>query len=85
MKLCFWVQSVRLITSAGDGRHAEVILQAKYRTDGTNIEWSKYTPVGEMKFIVTQPEAVTYWLDRLGKDQLFTASDIGPDSGVVSA
>ncbi len=40
-----------------------------------NIDWSKYTPSGSMEFTVTQPEAIAYWSERLGKDQSIVFSD----------
>lgn len=72
----FWVQKVTKQAAAGDGIIREVILQPKIRPDGNdNVDWSKYTPSGDMRLMITQQPAGEWFEDRIGKDVAITFDD----------
>lgn len=40
-----------------------------------NSDWSKYTPSGTIELNVTNPDAIAWFEDRLGKDIAITFDD----------
>lgn len=73
VKARFWVQSIKKTTVAGGSFAREVFLQPVVRSSGMpgaegNVDWSKYTPSGEMRLVVTADGAGQWFEDQLGKD-----------------
>lgn len=54
----------------------EVELRPVVRPTDDNIEWSKFTPSGEIKMTVTAPGAVEWFRDHLGKDVAITFAEV---------
>lgn len=57
-------------TSGPDEVNSEIRLMALYGDDPANKTWSKYTPSGEVRMVVTNPSAIeafelgkSYYLD----------------------
>lgn len=73
----FWVQSVTKRAVSGGEINREVILAPVIRSgeDG-NVDWSKYTPSGEIRLTVSADAAGTWFEDRLGKDVAITFADV---------
>lgn len=68
----FWVQSVKK-TKVSDGFAREVIMAPVIRPSNIeggkgNVEWSKYTPSGEIRLVVTDERAGQWYEDRIGED-----------------
>lgn len=65
----FWVTGVHVKAASQGERTYEVFLAPVIRgSDDSNINWSKYTPSGEFRFIVTQQEVGLQFLDAIGSD-----------------
>lgn len=76
----FWVQSVKKTASAGQEVTREVILQPVIRPSGVdgsdgNTNWSKYTPSGEIRLVVTAAPAGEWFEERIAKDIAITFED----------
>lgn len=76
----FWVQSVKKSAVAGGEVSREVILQPVIRPTGLpgaegNVNWSKYTPSGEIRLVVTADPAGQWFEDRIAKDVAITFAD----------
>jgi hypothetical protein len=70
-------ESTSVCTSNGSVESVEVHLQPVYGTgeDDSNKEWSKWTPSGEVRMVITNPEAYnqfevgkTYFVDFIAVD-----------------
>lgn len=77
----FWVQKVIKSAAAGNGITREVIMQPVIRATGLpgaegNVNWSKYTPSGEIRLVVTADGAGDWFEDRLMKDIAITFEDV---------
>lgn len=46
------------------GTHADVVLRA----GASNVAWSKYTPNGEIRMSLTAPSAISFFVERIGKE-----------------
>lgn len=44
-----------------EGDTGEVVLNPVYGNSGENSSWSRWTPAGEMKMTITNPEALEYF------------------------
>lgn len=79
VKARFWVQSIKKTTVSGGNVAREVFLQPVVRAGGQpgaegNVDWSKYTPSGDMRLMVTADGAGQWFEDQLGKDVAITLS-----------
>lgn len=73
----FWV---REITAYGNADNIKVSLSPKTRSgEGDNVDWSKYTPSGEITLSITTEGAQEWFRDRLGKDVAITFEDVPGD------
>lgn len=76
----FWVQKVTKQAVAGGEVMREVTLSPVIRSsdqpgaDG-NVQWSKYTPAGEIRLMVTAAGAGEWYEERLGQDIAITFAD----------
>lgn len=74
----FWVQSVKKTAASNNEVSREVILAPVIRQgaggDG-NVQWSKYTPSGEIRMVVTNDDAGEWFDGRIGKDVAISFSD----------
>lgn len=83
VKARFWVQSVKRQTVSGGSVAREVVLAPVIRGGGLpgaegNVDWSKYTPSGEIKMTITA-DAAGEWFERLqleGKDVGITFDEV---------
>lgn len=64
----FWIRDVKITVVAKGQRQAEVVMVPVTRKTEDNIEWSRYTPTGEMRFTVTQESAIVWFLLHQGED-----------------
>lgn len=76
----FWVQSVKKTAVSGGGFAREIILQPVIRGGGLpgadgNVNWSKYTPSGEIRLVVTADAGGEWFEERLAKDVAITFAD----------
>lgn len=76
----FWVQSIKRTAAAGAGVSREITLAPVIRSDGgktdsDNVSWSKYTPSGEIRLVVTADAAGEWFEERLSKDIAISFSD----------
>lgn len=76
----FWVQSVKKSAASGAEVVREVILQPVIRANGLpgaegNKDWSKYTPSGEIRLVITADGAGEWFEDRIAKDVSILFSD----------
>ena len=71
---------VREITKFGNTDNVLIKLSATIKGSEDNKDWAKYTPSGNIEMSVTNPPAIAWFEDRLGKDVSLTFGDI--DSGV---
>lgn len=72
----FWVQSVKKTASAGQGITREVILQPVVSPTQGNDNWSKYTPSGEIRLVVTADGAGEWFEDHLMKNLAIVFDDV---------
>jgi hypothetical protein len=85
----FWVQKVVKSAVSGGGINYEVFLAPVVRPTGNpggdgNIDWSKYTPSGEMRFVVSVENTGKWYEARIGKDISILMDDpvdAEPDAG----
>lgn len=69
----FWV---RELTKFGNTDNVKVVLSPKSRTgENDNIDWSKFTPSGEITMSITSEGAQKWFEDRIGKDVAITFTD----------
>ena len=70
----FWVQSVKKSAVAGGDVVREVILAPVIRAGGGdgNVDWSKYTPSGEIRLVVTADAAGQQFEAALAQDVAIT-------------
>lgn len=71
----FWVQSVKKSAAAGQGVTREVILQPVVSPTHDNENWSKYTPSGEIRLVVTAEPAGEWFEERIAKNIAITFAD----------
>lgn len=69
----FWVQKVNKSAASGGEVVREIIMQPVIRAGGLpgaegNVNWSKYTPSGEIRLVVTAPQAGEWFESMLAKD-----------------
>lgn len=69
----FWV---REIAKYGNTDNVKVTLAPVTRSTSDNVEWSKYTPSGEITLQVTAEGAQRWFEERLGKDVAITFDDV---------
>lgn len=77
----FYVASIT--KHAGSGDYAEITLRVVTR-GGANADWAAATPSGEIKMTVSNPPAITWFEDRLGKELALGFEDFvvpSPDDG----
>lgn len=72
VKARFWV---REITKYGNAANTRVVLAPVTRQSPDNIEWSQYTPSGEIWLSVTTKGAQEWFEERVGKDVAITFDD----------
>lgn len=80
VKARFWVQKVTKQAVSGGELSREVTLQPVIRAGGLpgaegNVDWSKYTPSGDMRLVVTAAGAGDWFEERIGKDVSITLDD----------
>ncbi len=71
----FWVQSIKKTAAAGAGITREVMLQPVTSPTQGNDNWSKYTPSGEIRLVVTADAAGEWFEERLLKNIAITFED----------
>lgn len=71
----FWVQKITKSRVAQDGTNREVVLAPVVSPTQGNDNWSRYTPSGEIRLVVTTDEAGQWFEDRLGKNLAITFED----------
>lgn len=71
----FWVQSVKKTAAAGAGVTREVVLAPVVSPTQGNDNWSKYTPAGEIRLVVTVDDAGKWFEDRIAKNLAITFTD----------
>lgn len=71
----FWVQSVKKTAAAGGEITREVILAPVISPLQGNNNWSKYTPSGEIRLVVTAEGAGEWFEERLVKNLAITFDD----------
>lgn len=81
VKARFWVQKVTKQAISGGDVSREVTLQPVIRSSGMpgaegNTDWSKYTPSGEIRMVVTAAGAGDWFEERIGKDVAITFDDV---------
>ncbi len=81
VKARFWVQKVDKQVVSGGAIQRTVHLQAVVRASGLpgadgNVEWSKYTPSGNLTMTVSQDGAGEWFEERLSKDVAITFDDV---------
>lgn len=70
----FWV---REITKHGNVEQTTAILAPVTRKQGEdNVDWSRYTPSGEIRMSITSEGARDWFEQRLGKDVAITFDDV---------
>lgn len=74
----FWVQSVKKSAVSGGDVAREVILQPVISPTQGNDDWSKYTPSGEIRLMVTATPAGEWFEERIAKNVAITFDDIQP-------
>ena len=72
IKARFWVREV---TKYGNADNVKVSLSPVTRSTPDNVQWSKYTPSGEVILHVTDEGAKQWFDQRLGKDVAITFDD----------
>lgn len=77
VKARFWVQSVKKTAASGGDVAREVILAPVIRAGGLpgaegNVNWSKYTPSGEIRLVITADAAGEWFENHLAKDVAIT-------------
>lgn len=72
VKARFWVQSCERQANGVDSFFRKVTLKPVVRPTNDNIEWSKYTPTGEITLSVTADQAGEWFENMLGKDVSIT-------------
>lgn len=72
----FWVQSVKKSSAAGGAVTREVILQPVVSPTQGNDNWSKYTPSGEIRLVVTADAGGEWFEERLAKNLAITFDDV---------
>lgn len=72
----FWVQSVKKNVVAQGNTNREVTLAPVVSPTQGNDDWSKYTPSGEIRLVVTMDPAGQWFEDRLGKNVAVTFDDV---------
>lgn len=74
VKARFWI---REFTKFGNTDNVKVILSPVTRQLGVdNIDWSKYTPSGEIMLSITTVGAQQWFEERIGKDVAITFDDV---------
>ena len=68
----FWV---REFTRYGNTDNIKVLLSPVTRSTPDNVEWSKYSPAGEIWLSVTAEGAQDWFASRLGQDIAITFDD----------
>lgn len=78
IKARFFVAEFNEVVVGGGGRQATAVMRAVRRETDDNIQWSKYTPAGEIKMTVTQEEGGAFEAFRalMGKDVSITIDEI---------
>lgn len=77
VKARFWV---RELTKHGNTSQITAVLAPVTRKQGhDNVDWSQYTPSGEIRLAVTTAGAQRWFEDRLGKDIAITFDDVEDD------
>jgi len=70
----FWV---REFTRFGNTDNVQVKLSPKTRSGkDDNVDWSKYTPSGEITMSLTTEGAQQWFEERIGKDVAITFADV---------
>ena len=64
-----------LTKSAAGAGNLQVTLAAVTRSTPDNVDWSKFTPSGEIRLFVTQEGAQEFFERRLGQDIAITFAD----------
>jgi hypothetical protein len=64
----FYIQSVKDIVVAGGSHNIEVEMYPVTRQTDDNKQWSKYTPSGSIKLMVTEEGGQQFFRDNIGKD-----------------
>lgn len=72
VKARFWI---REITKFGNAGNNKVVLSPVTRNTEDNVQWSKYTPSGEITLFITTEGAQQWFEDRIGKDVAITFED----------
>lgn len=73
MRARFWIKSVELVVvgrkpDGSQARIANVTMGPVNRATEDNINWSAYTPSGEIKMTVSTEDGIQWWLDHQGQD-----------------
>lgn len=70
----FWV---REYTRFGNTDNVKVVLSPKTRAgEDDNVDWSRYTPSGEITMSITTEGAQEWFGERVGKDVAITFEDV---------
>lgn len=77
----FWVQKTTRQAISGGNTQLIVELQPVIRAHGLpgaegNVDWSKYTPSGNILMTITAEGAQDWFEERLGKDVAITFGDV---------
>ena len=64
----FWVQKVTKTKASAETVSREVILAPSLRKSDDNVQWSKYTPAGEIRLVITADGAGEWFEEHLGQD-----------------
>lgn len=65
----FTVNTIELYSSPEDS--GRVKLHATNTKEGDNVDWSKWTPSGQIEMTITNPAAFTVFKDAFSKKQAF--------------
>lgn len=71
----FFVKSINHMHTGGTEQIAEIAMSPVFSDSDENRSWSKYTPSGELKMMITNPDAVSQF--ELGRSYFldFTPAD----------
>lgn len=74
----FWIQWIKKSASS-DGFTYEVFMQPVVSPSQGNSNWSKYTPSGDIRLVVTNEAAGEWFNDRLKKNLAVSFGDVPPE------
>ena len=79
VQACFWVSKIVKTPASGGEVVREVFLSPVNTPTKGNDNWSKYTPSGEMRLVVTAEPAGKWFEEHLAKNLAIVFDEIPED------